>query len=230
MLPRVLEPEVMDTIEEAVDYDSMDHSTVNRKFVDELLAAAERLGFNETQALRVLDVGTGTALIPIEFCRRPLNTTIIAIDLAVEMLKLAEINVNNAGLADRIQLVRADSKSLDDGDGSYDWVISNSIVHHIPEPRMAMSEMLRVIRPGGLLFVRDLARPASNDAVEHLVQTYAGDENENQQQLFRQSLHAALTVEEVRDLMAEFGWSEECVAMTSDRHWTISGVSGRRAT
>ncbi len=30
MIPRILEPEVMDTVEEAVDYDAMDHSTVNR--------------------------------------------------------------------------------------------------------------------------------------------------------------------------------------------------------
>ena len=37
MLPRTLEPEVMDTVEEAVDYDSMDHSAVNTLFVEELL-------------------------------------------------------------------------------------------------------------------------------------------------------------------------------------------------
>ena len=39
MLPRTLEPEVMDTAEEAADYDAMDHSEVNRVFVDDLLAA-----------------------------------------------------------------------------------------------------------------------------------------------------------------------------------------------
>ena len=36
MLPRVLEPEVMDTAEEARDYDTMDHSEVNRRFVAEI--------------------------------------------------------------------------------------------------------------------------------------------------------------------------------------------------
>ena len=39
MLDRILEPEVMDTAEEARDYDSMDHSTVNDLFASDFLAA-----------------------------------------------------------------------------------------------------------------------------------------------------------------------------------------------
>ena len=88
----------MDTPEEAVDYDSMDHSEVNRVFVDDLLAAlrtpdsSEKPGF-----LSVLDVGTGTALIPIELCRRPVECHVTAIDLAQEML--------NVGWLGRIELI-----------------------------------------------------------------------------------------------------------------------------
>ena len=67
MLERVLEPEVMDTPEEAVDYDSMDHGTVNRVFVDDFLAAEPAA---RSATLRVIDIGTGTAQIPIELCRR----------------------------------------------------------------------------------------------------------------------------------------------------------------
>ena len=39
MIPRILEPEVMDSPLEAVDYNTMDHSQVNRVFVDDLLSA-----------------------------------------------------------------------------------------------------------------------------------------------------------------------------------------------
>jgi ubiquinone/menaquinone biosynthesis C-methylase UbiE len=233
MLPRVLEPEVMDTAEEALDYDLMDHSAVNRLFVDDLLEAAKRFGFSGVPAaphnsgqgpLRVLDVGTGTALIPIEFCHRPVNAIVVAIDLAVEMLKLAKTNVCNAGLDDRITLERSDGKALNYDNDEFDWVISNSIVHHIPEPLDALTEMLRVLRPGGFLFIRDLARPQSSDEVEHVVKTYAGDSNESQQQLLRQSLHAALTVEEIRAFMTGLNWQANDVAMSSDRHWTVCGV------
>src|SRR5262245_28528158 len=54
MLPRVLEPEVMDTEAEARDYDAMDHATVNRAFVADLLALWDGRG-------TALDLGTGTA-------------------------------------------------------------------------------------------------------------------------------------------------------------------------
>jgi ubiquinone/menaquinone biosynthesis C-methylase UbiE len=227
MLPRTLEPEVMDTREEAVDYDSMDHSGVNRVFVDDLLAASQEAGFDEaslTEPLRILDVGTGTAQIPIELCRRPLNCDVWAIDLAVEMLLLAEQNVREAALDGRILLEQEDAKAMNYSDADFDWVISNSIVHHIPEPESSLRDMLRVLRPGGFFFVRDLLRPESDAEVEAIVRTYAGAENENQQQLFRQSLHAALTVDEMRGLMSALGWSGECVSQNSDRHWTVAGT------
>lgn len=229
MLDRILEREVMDTVEEAVDYDSMDHSHVNQVFVDDLANAAWLLGFADLDDLaadspRILDVGTGTALIPIEYCQRNLNGDIWACDLAVEMLRLAETNTREAGLSGRIILAHTDAKGLEFEDDNFDCVMSNSIIHHIPEPANCLREMLRVLRPGGFMFVRDLLRPDSSEEVEHIVATYAGDANERQEQLFRQSLHAALTVGEVQTMLADFGWAAQSVQQTSDRHWTIAGI------
>ncbi|REJ95019.1 MAG: class I SAM-dependent methyltransferase [Planctomycetota bacterium] len=218
MLPRTLEPEVMDTAEEAKDYDAMDHSAVNRKFVDELLAEWSP---NRSCRSRILDVGTGTAQIPIELARQQPALQITAIDLAEEMLKLGERNVASAGLGGVIMLERIDAKSMPYDDAAFDVVMSNSIVHHIPEPWTVFREMLRVLKPGGLLFVRDLLRPESTEEIERLVKTYAGDENAHQQQLFRQSFHAALTVEEMRELIGAAGLRRESVQQTSDRHWTV---------
>ena len=56
--------------------------------------------------------------------------------------------------------------------------------------------------------------------VEYLVQQYAGTENAHQQQLFRESLHAALTLDEIRALVVDLGFASETVQLTSDRHWT----------
>ena len=42
-------------------------------------------------------------------------------------------------------------------------------------------------------------------------------------QLFHQSLHAALTLEEIRQLVVARGGRPECVSASSDRHWTICG-------
>ncbi len=231
MLERRLEPEVMDTSEDAHDYNRMDHRTVNRIFVDDFLGFVRANGFDDRlanlrQPLRLLDVGTGTALIPIELCSRRVACQIIAIDLAAEMLKLADRNIAKANLASSIQTERIDAKQMPYATGSFDAVISNSIVHHIPEPKAVFAEMARVLQHDGLLFVRDLLRPESLADVDHLVATYAGRENAHSQQLFRDSLCAALTLDEVRDIAVAHGIPVPSVAQTSDRHWTLAWLSG----
>lgn len=224
MLSRVLEPEVMDTAEEAVEYDAMDHQAVNQKFVADLLAVVNAQP--QRPAWRVFDAGTGTALIPIELLRAGCPATVVAADAAAEMLKVAERNVVAAGLQQQITLVERDCKQLPEASGSFDVVMSNTIVHHIPEPLTVLAECARMVAPGGVLFVRDLCRPESDAAVESLVATYAGNGTKLHQQLLRQSLYASLTVEEVRELLQQVGLPGEWVSMTSDRHWTISGVVG----
>lgn len=212
-LERVLEPEVMDTPEEARDYDAMDHSDVNRKFVDDLLTTGEMTG-------EVLDLGTGTAQIPIELCGRHEDCEVLAVDLAINMLELARYNIEAAGLIERIMLEKIDAKELPFDDGRFAAVMSNSIVHHIPDPSFALSEAVRVVQPGGLLFFRDLMRPVDESTVQRLVQTYAGDENDHARQMFDDSLRAALSLDEIRGLVNRLGFADETVQATSDRHWT----------
>jgi len=222
MLSRVLEPEVMDTAEEAADYDSMDHSEVNRRFVNDWSGACQEWGLDPASRQKMLDVGTGTALIPIAFCERFPSLRIEAIDLAEEMLKLGADHLRRSGLSDRIELNLIDAKRISGDDNVFQTVISNSIMHHIPEPLNCFTEMLRVLAPGGLLFVRDLMRPGTDSEVESIVWTHAAEATFRQQQLFRQSLHAALTVEEVAGLLERIGLPRESVRATSDRHWTVS--------
>ena len=213
VLQRTLEPEVMDTPDEARDYNEMDHSEVNRVFVDDLLACGEIVG-------DVLDLGTGTALIPVALCERVEECRVMACDMSASMLDLAVYNLAVTAAAERIQLDQADAKQLNYEDDEFDIVISNSIVHHIPEPLVALREAVRVVKPGGLLFFRDLMRPESSNEVDDLVATYAAEANKHQRQMFDDSLRAALTLEEMRELVITLGFAPNTVRATSDRHWT----------
>jgi len=217
MLPRQLEPEVMDTAEDALDYDRMDHREVNQRFVADFLAAAPNLD-------EVLDLGAGTAQIPIALCRSIDEGRVLAIDLSAEMLLVAKTNVEVAGLRDRIMLQLVDAKGLPYPDGRFSAVMSNSIVHHIPDPAPALAEAVRVTRNGGRLFVRDLARPDDEATLQSLVERYAAGANDHQRRLFADSLHAALTVAEMQEIVATLGFSRDTVSMTSDRHWTWSAI------
>jgi len=224
VLARVLEPEAMDALDDARDYDAMDHAEVNRRFVRDYLSASGAVGV--AADTEVLDLGTGTAQIPIELCRQNPAARVVAIDLARHMLEVADENVRRAGLADRIRLELVDAKGLPYANGHCRALISNSIVHHIPQPRVALAEVVRVTAPGAMIFVRDLARPTDDAQVSELVAAYAGDCNAHQRQLFEDSLRAALTVGEMRALVADLGFESSTVSATSDRHWTWSAVRG----
>jgi len=77
-----------------------------------------------------------------------------------------------------------------------------------------------VTRPGGLLFFRDLLRPETDTELRHLVQTYTAGANDHQQRMFADSLHAALSLDEIRSLITSLGFAADGVQQTSDRHWT----------
>jgi len=227
MIPRQLEPEIMDTREDAVDYDSMDHGEVNRVFAEDVLELLTEyqeafIGSAKQRHVTILDLGTGTALIPIEVCQRNNRIRIVATDLASEMLKLAKVNLQQGGLEHAISLERADAKNLSHSDEVFDGVISNSLIHHIPEPQSVFREIIRVLKAGGFVFIRDLLRPDSQAELEYLVELYAAQANAHQRQLFRDSLHAALSFNEVQALLEVNGLPTEAVQITSDRHWTIS--------
>lgn len=218
MLERVLEPEVMDTPEEARDYDAMDHSEVNARFVSDFLEL-----HGPCRGGVLLDVGTGTAQIPIALCVTDPKARVIALDLSRHMLDVAAANVRRHALEGRITLRLADAKvQSDDAPGFFEAVISNSIVHHIPEPSQVLAAMVTAVSPGGTLFVRDLVRPESASHLDELVERYAGNESEHGRALFAASLAAALTVAEIEALIGPLGLPEGSVQMTSDRHWTLT--------
>jgi ubiquinone/menaquinone biosynthesis C-methylase UbiE len=225
MLVRTPETEVMNDPCEARAYDDMDHGAVNRAFVDDLLASGlldQGPVDKQADTSFILDVGTGTALIPIELCRRFENCQVIASDAATCMLEIARISVAIGLCEHRIQLHHGDGKQLEYSDDLFDGVMSNSWLHHLPQPGQGLSEMWRVCKPGGWLFTRDLFRPASEEQVEQLVQKHAQHETLENQQLLRQSLHAALSLDEARELATHLGVPGDAVQATSDRHWTLA--------
>lgn len=215
-LSRILEPEVMDDVAEAHEYDAMDHDAPNAAFVERLIA----LGANG----HMLDLGTGPGHIPILVCEQIMDATVVGIDLSDEMLKIAERRVANPDLQDRITLQQADVKNLPFDDDSFDVVFSNTILHHIPDPGPMIAEAARVMKPDGLMVIRDLFRPASLEELERIVQLHASVPDiatPRAQQLFRDSLLAALTPEELRDLVKVLGLSGLEVVSDTDRHMTL---------
>jgi ubiquinone/menaquinone biosynthesis C-methylase UbiE len=214
-MDRVLEPEYMDTVEEAASYAAMDHSVVNAAVVERFL----ELGGGQCQ--RVLDLGTGPGDIPLLLAQRSQIHHILGVDAAETMLALARPKAAALGLSDRVHFERQDVKALPYGSGSFDGVFSNTILHHIPDPVVFLAEAARVLAPGGVLMIRDLYRPPTLAQAEQLVALHAGNAPKDHQQLLLQSLCAALTLDEARATATQAGLGHARIEMSSDRHYTI---------
>ena len=213
-MQRVLEPEVMDSWEEAVDYDAMDFMEVNNAFVQRVI----ELG--PTFSARVLDAGTGPARIPVLLCQMRSQWQVFGIDLAKNMLQIGSQHVEQAGLQQQIVLELVDAKQLPYQDGYFEMIVSNSLVHHLPDPLPFFLELKRVLKPNGAILIRDLIRPPDEETVNALVESIGTEYDAHQKQLFRDSLHAALTLDEVKQLISQAGLEDVVVYQSSDRHWT----------
>jgi ubiquinone/menaquinone biosynthesis C-methylase UbiE len=221
-MERTLEPEVMDTAEEADGYDAMDHSEPNRAFVERLAELGARG--------RMLDLGTGPGHIPLLVCARIPGSTVVGVDLARHMLAHAERRRAASPYRDRVEFRLGDAQGLELEDASFDAVCSNTILHHIPDPRPFLTEAWRVLKPGGVLLIRDLFRPPTPRRALELVALYAAGETPYQQELFRASLHAALEPDELRAVAAEAGLDGVELTLDSDRHMSLQcrAKPGRR--
>jgi ubiquinone/menaquinone biosynthesis C-methylase UbiE len=104
---------------------------------------------------RVLDVGTGKGRFLKSLAKHVgLVTTV---DINGEEQHCARLEAIYTGVADRIDFVVADARSLPWRAGSFDVVTTWNVVHHLDAPERVLREMLRVLRPGGRLVVADFA-------------------------------------------------------------------------
>lgn len=213
-MKRIVEPEVMDTREEAEAYDAMGHGEVDRAFAARFLELGGGFG-------HVLDVGCGPAQIPIMLARRRPDMRFTAADLSAEMLKIARRKAKEAGVQDRIAFKLADAKALPYPDRHFDGLISNSIVHHVHDFMRALREMSRVVKPNSPVLIRDLIRPETPAEAQAFVDKYAGGDTPHQQKMYYDSFLAAFTLAEVEAALAEMDLPGAVVVQSSDRHWSI---------
>ncbi|MGL5804276.1 MAG: class I SAM-dependent methyltransferase [Xenococcaceae cyanobacterium] len=177
-MQRILEPELMDTQEEATEYDAMDFTEVNNAFAREVIELVN----DRTEPLELLDIGTGTARIPILICQQRPQWQIKAIDMARSMLEIGQKNIADAGLEKQIVLEFVDAKQMSYPDAKFDLVISNSLVHHLPNPLSFFTEIARVLKSNGGILIRDLIRPESESIINALVDEIGLEYDDRQKQ------------------------------------------------
>ncbi len=213
---RIPEPELMDDDEQAEAYANADFSQVNQAFVDRLV------GWLPGAPDTIVDLGCGPADIPIRLCQALPEARVTGMDGSAAMLALARSAAEQAGLGDRLELVE---RALPGPETTtrYDAVISNSLLHHLHDPRIMWREVLALAKPGASLFVMDLFRPDTKEAAQAIVDEHADGEHPVLRRDFYNSLLAAFTIEEVTVQLVAAGLASAKVEAISDRHLLVTG-------
>lgn len=118
------------------------------------------LGFlKESHPKRLLDVATGTADVAIMASHLLKPQEVIGIDISEGMLELGRKKVAKQGLSGTIQLLKGDSETINFDDNSFDAVTVAFGVRNFQHLEKGLSEILRVLKPGGKLVVLEFSQP-----------------------------------------------------------------------
>ena len=117
---------------------------------------------------RVLDVGTGTGLLPfiLAGAKAP-PASILGIDISAGMIETARRRLRDELRDDpRVRFERMDAEQLELPDASFDVVLSGFALTHVPRPELAMREIFRVLTSGGRLGIALGSRPPAGSGAQ----------------------------------------------------------------
>lgn len=107
----------------------------------------------------ILDVATGTADLAIEAATRLKPTSIVGIDIAENMLQIGREKITKKKLDKMITLQKGDSEKINFSDNTFDAVIVSFGVRNFQHLELGLSEIHRVLKPGGSIMVLEFSKP-----------------------------------------------------------------------
>lgn len=132
---------------------------------DESVEARFQAAVGAAASGTILDVACGPGVVTAALAGKAEAVT--AFDATPAMLEKAEKRCAEAGHRN-VRFEQGDAEALPFDDGTFDGVVTRLAIHHFPDPKRVIDEMLRVLRPGGTLVIADVV--VSEDAEEAALQ------------------------------------------------------------
>jgi polyphosphate kinase len=213
-----MEAELMDDESQVKAYAEADFKIPHDDFLQRLKAFVDEPGFSGT----ALDLGCGPGDISCRFAQAFPLSHLHAVDGSEPMLDYAK-SALPSGLANRVHFIHGRLPGVILPQSGYEIIFSNSVLHHLPNPRIFWRTLKKYAHPGARIVVMDLLRPATIEEAQAMVARYAANEPEILQRDFYQSLLAAFSLEEITEQLTQAGLNLN-IEQISDRHVFITGV------
>jgi demethylmenaquinone methyltransferase/2-methoxy-6-polyprenyl-1,4-benzoquinol methylase len=110
-------------------------------------------------ALRGLDVATGTAAVAIGLARAQPDRTVVGVDQSPEMLEAGRDRISQAGLSERVELREGRAEALPFADGEFDALTFTYLLRYVDDVPATLRELARVVRPGGTVAMLEFGLP-----------------------------------------------------------------------
>jgi len=147
--------------------------------MNRLLSAGTDIGWRKKAIRRlkkddpkvILDIATGTADMAIMACKLLKPQKIVGLDISQQMLEEGKKKVDKEELVDKIELLRGDSEAISFSENTFDAVMAAFGVRNFENLEKGLSEMLRVLKPGGQIVILEFSKPKQT-AVRGLYNAY----------------------------------------------------------
>jgi ubiquinone/menaquinone biosynthesis C-methylase UbiE len=182
-------------------YDSFIKRVFNKTY-DSIL---ENLESDMNSAYKVLDIGTGTGIIPFYICSGV--SSVVGVDISPEMIRVAnqkqeKLNIRN------ISFQVQDSYNLTFPDKTFDVVIASNLLHIVYEPAKPLSEVKRVMKDAGFFIAPTLC--AGESAGRRITAVISGA-------LFGFMVVNKWTINEFKDMLNRNGFVENRTVIVNGR-------------
>jgi ubiquinone/menaquinone biosynthesis C-methylase UbiE len=183
------------------------YDRTTRKDMPEIRTLAERIAPLVPAGGSILEVAPGPGFLSIELARRRFNVR--AVDISETFVDIARRNAAAAGVTVRFE--RGNAAALPAGDASADFVVCRAAFKNFAAPVTALSEMLRVLKPGGTALLIDMRRDVAMAEVQQYVARLGVGWLNRQFMMFtfrNMLIKRAYPLSEIQRMAAEAGWKK----------------------
>ena len=183
------------------------YDRTTRKDMPEFKTLAQRIAAAVPSGGAVLEVAPGPGFLSIELAKRGLQVQ--GIDISKTFVQIAKRNATADGVQARFELGNAAALPVEDG--SVDFVVCRAAFKNFSEPVKALSEMRRVLRPGGTALLIDMRRDVNVRELKRYVDGLGVNLLNRwfMMVVFRGMLiKRAYRLQEIRSMAIEAGWTD----------------------